>query len=139
MQGEVKLADFGFCVQLTDQRNMRNTMVKPALLWNRKAVCNPQRRWVHRTGWRRSWCAAKRTTPPCSPAQTICNTLCRYDAKVDIWSLGIMLLEMAEWEPPYVAPLPPLRYCNTLCRYLREQPLRALYLIATKGTPKFKV
>ena len=26
-KGEVKLADFGFCVQLTDQRVMRNTMV----------------------------------------------------------------------------------------------------------------
>ncbi|KAL3312638.1 Serine/threonine-protein kinase TAO1 [Cichlidogyrus casuarinus] len=46
-----------------------------------------------------------------------------YDSRVDIWSLGITCIEMAELEPPY---------------FRSPSPLSAIYQIATNDPPRLK-
>jgi len=87
MTGSLKLADFGYAAQLTQNQQKRNTVVG---------------------------------TPYWMAPEVIRGS--SYGIKVDIWSLGIMLMEMAEGEPPY----------------MEFPPLRALFLITTKGIPPLK-
>ncbi|KAG1454119.1 hypothetical protein G6F56_007400 [Rhizopus delemar] len=84
LRGEVKLADFGHCAQLTPTQPQRNSVVGTPY-WMSPEVIKGQ----------------------------------NYDSKADIWSLGVVLLEMAEGDPPYV----------------EHPPLRALFLIASSGLP----
>ncbi|KAL6056988.1 Serine/threonine-protein kinase pakD, variant 2 [Balamuthia mandrillaris] len=64
--GKVKLGDFGFVAQLTEQQRKRNSSVG-TVYWEAPEVISGD----------------------------------NYDTKVDIWSLGIMIREMAEGEAPY--------------------------------------
>jgi len=85
--GEVKLADFGNAIQLTQQRSRRATMCGTPF-WMAPEVIHKQ----------------------------------EYGPEVDIWSLGILLTEMAEGDPPY----------------FDESTTKALFKISTVGVPPLK-
>jgi len=87
VSGDIKLADFGYCAQLTETVDKRNSVVG---------------------------------TPYWMAPELIKGM--EYGTSVDIWSLGIAAIEMAEGDPPY----------------LDFPPLRALFLIATHGPPSLK-
>ncbi|KAI9305895.1 kinase-like domain-containing protein, partial [Cunninghamella echinulata] len=84
-RGDIKIADFSQCAQLTCNQE------------NRKSVIG---------------------TPYWMAPEVIKGS--EYDTKVDIWSLGVMMMEMAQGDPPYI----------------EYPPLRAVFLIASNGVPE---
>jgi len=85
--GEIKLADFGYAVQLSAEAEKRQT------------VCG---------------------SPYWMAPEVILGQ--QYGKEVDIWSLGIMLMECCDLEPPYIL----------------ESPSKALVLISTKPVPPLR-
>lgn len=86
-KGNVKIADFGFAINLTTDAAKRTSVVGTPY-WMAPELIRGQ----------------------------------EYDFKVDVWSLGITAVEMAEGEPPL----------------MREPPLRALLLITINPAPSLK-
>ncbi|CAG8534229.1 556_t:CDS:10 [Acaulospora morrowiae] len=84
-RGDIKLADFGYSVQLTEKESHRKSIIGTPY-WMAPEVIKGQ----------------------------------PYDTKVDIWSLGISIIEMAEGNPPY----------------MDEEPLEAIKKIAQDGVPE---
>ena len=82
--GRLKIADFGYAAELSQEKLRRNTIVG---------------------------------TPYWMAPELIKGS--KYDQRVDVWSTGIMAMEMAQGEPPY----------------MEFPPLRALFMISTKGIP----
>jgi p21-activated kinase 2 len=85
--GTIKVADFGFAIQLTKEQK------------NRKSVVG---------------------TPAWMAPELIKKEF--YNELVDVWSVGVIAVELAEGEPPF----------------LRLPPLKAMYFISTKEAHRLK-
>jgi len=86
-RGEVKLADFGYAVQLTDEEEKRSTLCGSPY-WMAPEVIKGE----------------------------------KYGKPVDIWSLGIILMECCDLQPPFI----------------NESPNKALLLISQGPLPQLK-
>lgn len=110
----MKLSDFGFCAQVSKEVPRRKSLVgtpywmAPELI--SRLPYGPE--------------VALRALAPCDEA-AVCPCVLLTGSvwtQVDIWSLGIMVIEMVDGEPPY----------------FNEPPLKAMKMIRDNLPPKLK-
>ncbi|KAJ7832849.1 kinase-like domain-containing protein [Mycena olivaceomarginata] len=99
-KGRVKITGLAFSVQLASAAAKRRTMVSSLSSSQSSAYT------VDKTHW---------TAPEIIKRK-------EYGAEVDVWALGITVLEMLHGAPPYAG----------------EEPLRVLFLILVNGTPEIR-
>lgn len=138
-------ADFGFAAQLTEEKQQRNTILGTAY-WMACVSFSPLQTETHfqLTEQMLHICALNQAPEVIKGID--------YGPKVDIWSLGILIMEMVQGSPPYLnlpptkvihdkfvmeatsrVVLPSLTHYGFLLTYLQ-----ALLYLTTKGVPPVK-
>lgn len=117
---QIKLSDFGFCAQVSKEVPKRKSLVGTPYWMAPEVIsripygtevrtCGPVLPYLHRGGWLWEGFASS-------------NASVSLGVKVDIWSLGIMVIEMVDGEPPY----------------FNEPPLQAMRRIRDNLPPRLK-
>lgn len=81
----ILLGDFGFAAQLTKERQKRDTISGTTY-------------WCAHRGFCLSW---RVSCDICRMAPEMIKGL-EYDTSVDVWALGVLIMEMSDGHPPYI-------------------------------------
>lgn len=112
---QIKLSDFGFCAQVSKEVPKRKSLVGTPYWMAPEVISRLPYGTEVRTAHARVNVALHQETSQCVMNVFVC-------VQVDIWSLGIMVIEMVDGEPPY----------------FNEPPLQAMRRIRDNLPPRLK-